>query len=44
MGYYSAIKDDIWPFEITWIDPVKLIKKKSDLRLSEVEDRYVGFA
>ena len=38
--YYSAIKDEILPFEITWIDPVKLVKKKiSDLRLSEVEDR-----
>ena len=32
--YYSAIKDEILPFEITWIDPVKLVKKKiSDLRL-----------
>lgn len=24
--YYSAIKDEILPFEITWIDPVKLVK------------------
>lgn len=24
---YSAIKDENLPFEITWIDPVKLVKK-----------------
>ena len=38
--YYSAIKDEILPFELTWIDPVKLVKKYiSDLRFLEEEDK-----